>query len=158
MIKQALYFAYGSNLDKQQMRSRCPDATSLGPATAKDHRLIFRGVADMEKAPGRETPGGLWLITAKCLEALDHYEGYPGLYTRRWIKVHLPGGGTRRAIVYQMKSTNYAPPSPGYLATITFGYDDFRLSKALLARAIEETQAESRREKREAGWKQQRII
>ncbi len=139
MIKQVLYFAYGSNLNKEQMKARCPGATSLGPATLKNHRLIFRSVADIEPAKGREVQGGLWLITDQCLEGLDRYEGYPNLYLRRWTEVHLPGGDTRRAIIYQMRSSGRSKPSGGYLASITRGYRDFDLDLAGLARAVEET-------------------
>ena len=36
-----LYFAYGSNLDWAQMKSRCPSATFVDRAKLKDHRLAF---------------------------------------------------------------------------------------------------------------------
>lgn len=155
MIKQALYFAYGSNLNKEQMERRCPGATALGPAILKDHRLIFRSVADVEPAKDREVQGGLWLITTECLNALDRYEGWPSLYKRHWVKVHLPGGDTRRAIIYQMRTDDYGKPSGGYLASITRGYRDFNLDLAGLARAVEDTDRAARRQLLErAGWMQ----
>lgn len=139
MIKQALYFAYGSNLNQQQMKMRCPKAEPLGPATLKNHRLVFRHVADIEAAPGKETSGALWLITQECLDALDRYEGYPNLYTRYWTDVETENGETRQAIIYKMASTDYASPSPGYLGAIAAGYRDFNLCTDALDEALTAT-------------------
>tara|TARA_B100000315_G_scaffold65392_1_gene59359 strand:+ start:3991 stop:4161 length:171 start_codon:yes stop_codon:yes gene_type:complete len=36
-----LYFAYGSNLDNDQMKDRCPSAKDKGTACLKEHRLDF---------------------------------------------------------------------------------------------------------------------
>jgi gamma-glutamylcyclotransferase (GGCT)/AIG2-like uncharacterized protein YtfP len=127
MIKQALYFAYGSNLDTEQMKLRCPAARKVGPATIKGHRLTFRHVADIVPDPDQEVQGGLWTITTECLEALDAYEGYPRLYTREWIAVTTPDGQERKALVYKMNGGRFAPPSEGYLRTIARGYRDFEL-------------------------------
>ena len=37
-----LYLAYGSNLNKQQMRLRCPDAVPVTTAAVQDYQLVFR--------------------------------------------------------------------------------------------------------------------
>jgi hypothetical protein len=39
----ALYAAFGSNLDPEQMRSRCPASPSRGPAWLEGWRLTFGG-------------------------------------------------------------------------------------------------------------------
>ena len=36
-----IYFAYGSNLDFVQMRSRCPSAQFVAVAKLPDHQLAF---------------------------------------------------------------------------------------------------------------------
>ena len=36
-----LYFAFGSNLDPDQMRARCPAHQVVGMAVLRDHKLIF---------------------------------------------------------------------------------------------------------------------
>src|SRR5436309_7522291 len=36
-----LYFAYGSNLDPEQMSARCPSHRVIGLAELKEHRLVF---------------------------------------------------------------------------------------------------------------------
>ena len=45
-----LYLAYGSNLNKRQMASRCPTARPVGSAMIYGWELCFRGVADIIKS------------------------------------------------------------------------------------------------------------
>ena len=70
-----LYIAFGSNLSKRQMRQRCPTARPLGKFMLTEARLVFRGVADLEYAPGETVPCGLWSLYASDERALDGYEG-----------------------------------------------------------------------------------
>ena len=38
-----LYFAYGSNINLQQMEQRCPAARPVGPVILDGYELRFRG-------------------------------------------------------------------------------------------------------------------
>ncbi len=40
------YIAYGSNLNREQMAQRCPDAKVIGSGMLKDYELLFRGYTD----------------------------------------------------------------------------------------------------------------
>lgn len=125
-----LYFAYGSNLNKEQMKYRCPKARQVTSATLDGYRLVFRGVADVIKSPGYEVQGGLWKITKSCLKALDRYEGYPSLYRRKFVPVfvnELPGEYCM-AIVYYMVTGTLHQPSNYYLSSILEGYGDFGIT------------------------------
>ena len=42
-MEENLYFAYGSNLDLEQMAQRCPDAETVGPVRLENYELRFRG-------------------------------------------------------------------------------------------------------------------
>ena len=44
-----LYAAYGSNLNKAQMQKRCPKSKPFGAIVLDEYRLVFKGVADIEK-------------------------------------------------------------------------------------------------------------
>lgn len=137
MIKQAVYFAYGANLNKGDMGYRCPGAKPIGAATIKDQRLIFRGVADIEPAPGETVHGGAWIINEKHLASLDRFEGYPHLYGREWIEIELESGEKRQALVYRMTSrTGTARPNRSYLTAIAEGYTDFGLPHSNLVEAV----------------------
>lgn len=42
-MEETLYFAYGSNINLEQMEHRCPDAQLVGPVTLQNYELQFRG-------------------------------------------------------------------------------------------------------------------
>lgn len=133
-----LYFAYGSNLNKAHMRVRCPGARSLGRFKLKDHKLVFRGVADCIKSPGDVIPGAVWLITPECEESLDRYEGIAGgHYRKEYLTVKSGIDGEDTMMYYAMNSTGIYPPSAGYLETILQGYRDHKLKSAPLREAVD---------------------
>ena len=50
-MEENLYFAYGSNLDLEQMAQRCPDAEIVGPVRLENYELRFRGSGFATVAP-----------------------------------------------------------------------------------------------------------
>ena len=42
-MAKRLYFAYGSNINLEQMAVRCPAAQVVGPAVLDGYELLFRG-------------------------------------------------------------------------------------------------------------------
>ena len=77
---ERLYFAYGSNINLDQMTFRCPSAEVVSPVTLNGYRLLFRGVATIAPDPVAQVKGLLWKLTPECERSLDHYEGYPNYY------------------------------------------------------------------------------
>lgn len=79
-----LTFAYGSNMDFDQMRERCPSAQFICVAVLKDHRLAFTrrstrrncGVSDVVPTPDSVVWGVVYEITEYDLAVLDVKEGY----------------------------------------------------------------------------------
>lgn len=131
-----LYLAYGSNLNKSQMRQRCPTARPVGTIMLEDAKLVFRGVADCAPTHGSFTPCGLWLVNTPDIRALDAYEGVSrGLYKKEKIKV-LRFGKQQDALIYLMESEGIFPPRQSYVDTIRQGYKDFGLDTAYLDQAI----------------------
>ena len=128
MAIKKLYFAYGSNLNVEQMSYRSPTATPLGSAYFPGWRLVFRGVADIEIGePEDMLPVGIWEIGPEDEFALDRYEGVKhGLYR----KVMING-----MLTYQMNRSGYAYPDIGYFKTILRGYRDFGLDESELYNA-----------------------
>jgi gamma-glutamylcyclotransferase len=119
-----LYFAYGSNMNCDQMRQRCPSARFFCIAKLKDHRLVFPrtsnkrrcGVASISASKGCEVWGVVFQIDELEREKLDSYEGYnPGSepkensYLRTEIQVAPDGDETRTLSVF----TYVANPQPG---------------------------------------------
>ena len=123
-----IYFAYGANLNLDGMNNRCPDNKPLCRAVLKNHRLMFKGVADIEEAVNHNVHGALYEITKEHLISLDRFEGYPRLYIRKTVPVITEDGREVMAVVYQMTDrSQYSRPSQGYLLTILTGCQQWRL-------------------------------
>ena len=104
-MEKPLYFAYGSNINLDQMRYRCPDASVYGQAVLDNYDLRFRGsgVATVEPKEGACVYGLLWELTDKCEASLDRYEGYPRLYIKQTLEVRT-FDGQRVPVKYAFKN------------------------------------------------------
>ncbi len=133
------YFAYGSNLNRDEMRQRCPDARPHVTARLDGWRLTFRGVANIEPAEGRTVHGALWWLSRDDVAALDAYEGVPSHYRQRIVQVKTDNG-PRRAIAYLMERPSYlGVPSPHYYSRIVEGFQDWGLPLEELQKALFDT-------------------
>lgn len=137
------YLAYGSNLNKEQMKHRCPEAVPVGHSVIEGYRLVFRrGYLTVEEADGQHVPVGVWRITKDDEKALDRYEGYPRFYYKdsfpmRFdgsIKVDVP------CLIYIMQDGHpIRKPTDEYFYTVYEGYKDFGITdREPLIRAYEE--------------------
>ena len=128
-----LYFAYGSNLNIEQMKMRCPLAKPLKGIMIPNWRLVFRGYADIEPYKDAILLGGLWEITQECEKVLDKYEGVKGgLYRKCYFPYE-----DRQVLYYRMNDNEiYYPPS-WYVEVIAEGYRDFNLELADLSAAVD---------------------
>ena len=98
-----LYFAYGSNMDVDQMAMRCPDAVFVGSAALQDYKfeLDSSGVATVVEMPGSTVRGVLWLISESDERSLDGYEGvWYGCYRKAVLPVIDNRGVSLPALVY----------------------------------------------------------
>ena len=134
--KGFLYFAYGANTNILNMAHRCPKAIPLGVVRLFDYKLVFRGVADVVKHSGSHVEGVIWSTTEDCIESLDHYEGYPYLYTKQFVKVLL-GEKQMDTMFYRMNRFKpVSAPSALYEKMVREGYRDFNLDISQLDTAL----------------------
>ena len=85
-----LYFAYGSNMDLEQMHFRCPKARPLKTARLENHKFLInpRGVASIIESPDHHVEGLLWELTEECEASLDVYESVAaGHYVKQTVKL-----------------------------------------------------------------------
>ena len=127
-MEETLYFAYGSNINLEQMKERCPAAKAVGPVTLADYELQFRGHGFATVAPkkGSTVHGLLWELTPACEQALDRYEGYPRHYTKEQVSVRTPDGAVISVMAYIMAEPlclQPALPSPYYYRVIQEGFE-----------------------------------
>jgi len=128
------YFAYASNLSKEQMRRRCPEANPRFQAILPNYRLVFTGwsrewkgaTASIIPVRGERVQGGVYEISDKDLQRLDRAEDFPNTYDRITVLVLDDSGRSTRAVTYiKKKQSDPGKPSPEYLAVIKQGYRDW---------------------------------
>ena len=140
------YLAYGSNLNRYQMRVRCPGAKPLGTAVIENYRLLFKGSQSgayltIEPAEGYRVPVAVWAVTEEDEQMLDRYEGYPAFYYKSGLTITYKGilsnlPRTCTAFVYIMhEERKLGIPSTRYFTTCAQGYRDFGFDTALLMEA-----------------------
>jgi gamma-glutamylcyclotransferase (GGCT)/AIG2-like uncharacterized protein YtfP len=119
-VSRVHYFAYGSNLDAEQMQRRCPTSQPLGRARLSHHRLDFThlsarwrgGAADVVPHSGESVWGILYELAAWDLPLLDRYEAG---YDRILLEVEDESGSARRAISYTVRRKGSFRPTRTYL-------------------------------------------
>lgn len=130
-----LYFAYASNLSKEYMLSRCPNATPIKKAVLKGYKLVFNELADIVEEENNSVSGALYVISKQELEELDRLEGYPLLYERIIIEVEDHLGSKYDAVTYIMEEKAIQPPPEHYYQLLVKGYEDWDLEMEYLEKA-----------------------
>ena len=151
-MKKRYYIAYGSNLNVEQMRLRCPDAAIVGTAILKGYELVFKGsktgsYLTIEESEGGEVPVAVWAVSAADEKRLDLYEGYPQFYYKLediplTVK-HPEMGWTKKvkAFVYVMdESRTYGVPSSYYMRVCHEGYKHFGFELGYLIEAYRKSE------------------
>ena len=125
----ALYAAYGSNMDPEQMLRRCPSSPHVGTGWIRGWRLTFGAeeygwegaLATLVPADDREAPGvfvALYDLTPVDEQELDAWEGADrGLYRKLNLRVHTLGGDVV-AYVYALDAFEGGLPSARHLGAI----------------------------------------
>ena len=96
MISKTLYFGYGSNLWKEQMRLRCPSSTYKGVGCLHNYRWIIneRGYANVvpskpssSSSHPQEVYGLIYSLGPSDERSLDRNEGVPHVYGKEMISI-----------------------------------------------------------------------
>ena len=118
-----LYFAYGSNLDPEQMQWRCPDAIAIGAARLDDWawRIGGRGYATVSPSPGSQVWGAIWNLSDDDLRTLDRYEGLAGGLYRREPIILIANDQPIETLIYIENYDDVGLPWGDYLDRIIAG-------------------------------------
>jgi gamma-glutamylcyclotransferase (GGCT)/AIG2-like uncharacterized protein YtfP len=143
--KPILYFAYGSNLDWEQMRGRCPSAKYVAIAELPNHRLAFTresiwrrcGVLDVVPDDSKNVWGVVYEILESEIGLLDEDEGYrPGrervanAYVREQHQVFRDGDKKHPLPVWLYvgnPQANPPPPNAEYKSLLIKGATHWKL-------------------------------
>src|SRR3954452_9473852 len=115
-----LHFAYGSNMSRPLMETRCPAAAGVGIGSLAGWRFIINpdGVGSIARHPGAQVLGVLWRVSTRDLAAINAYEGIDcGLYARCIVPVRYDGA-VRPALVYIARRRGKGTPRPGYISLV----------------------------------------
>lgn len=124
------YFAYGSNLNKEQMKRRVGKWRDSTKAILRDHKLVFDiysqswkgGVADVVESPGGFVYGAVYLLTEDQIKELDKYEAVPTLYSKRKVNVEIDDKMQLDALAYVASNPGkFLKPSKEYLGSVMSG-------------------------------------
>ena len=135
-----LYFAYGSNLNHQQMKFRCIGAKYIKKHTLKSYKLCFShktknsiyGHANIIKNKKSKVHGALWNINKKDEKELDWYEGVDyNYYKKNYFTLN-----GKKVLVYVQNVYYLKKPNSTYLHTIIDGYKDCFLDLRKLRKII----------------------
>ena len=129
-----LYFAYGSNMNLEQMKSRCQNNWSkISNGILKNYEFGFdkSGYANIKETQDKEVIGVLYSLTQPCLDSLDGYEGYPNHYNRKTVSITgLENKITYQAWIYIQPKENFnGIANKPYLDTIITGGKENNLPK-----------------------------
>lgn len=142
------YFAYGSNMNWEQMRLRCPSARFVNVARLPDHRFAITrqsrrrkcGTADVLPQGGSEVWGIVYEIAESDLGALD---GFEDGYRREKRLVYASGDGHApiEVLVYIAEKEPDPPlPNAEYKRLIIEGASHWKLPRPYLE-MLEQIQA-----------------
>jgi len=112
MINQK-YYAYGSNMDAEQMLKRCPQSIFKEKETLSGYQFFInkRGYASIRKKKNSQVWGIIYNISVSDEASLDRYEEYPKIYG----KLDLP---ELKAFCYIDLTPEEGLPKTGYLEKI----------------------------------------
>lgn len=139
-----LYFAYGSNMDLDQMTERCPGFSYQSVGLLRGHRLAFTrtsksrfgGVADVVPSVGDDVWGVVYVLDDPAdIRSLDASEGYnpsrsKNAYLRQECEVVAkPGNQVLRVSIYVVSRKESPEPLPhlDYLRQIVKGATQWKL-------------------------------
>lgn len=146
-MSKRYYIAYGSNLNIEQMKFRCPTAKVVGISEIPDYRLLFKGsqtgaYLTIEPYKGASVPVAVWEVKEDDELSLDRYEGYPRFYYK--AEMTLPVISIDRnkvrdlpVFVYIMhEDRSVGIPMQYYVDTCLEGYRAFSFDEEKLSDAI----------------------
>lgn len=148
------YFAYGSNLNKEQMMSRCPYAIPVARVKLHGYQLTFNRVADIVEEEQAITWGAIYTVFPEDLKNLDRYEGYPNLYDKIPVVVEDDKGHSYQAFAYVLTIKGLNEPSDGYYHIIKEGYRDWRIPQKPLREALKQSRLSAPVGHSEGLWRQ----
>jgi len=133
-----LYFAYGSNLWRRQMNTRCPEQCEIGAGRLKGWRWLItsRGYASIVRSEPDYVLGTVYELSESDVSSLDRFEGVDrGDYRKEWITVEVDGRHLG-CQVYIDPVVEEGKPKDEYMERINNGIRDAGLADDYIVRYL----------------------
>jgi hypothetical protein len=129
-----LHFAYGSNMSRVLMASRCRDAQALGVATLAGWRFVINceGYGSIARQAGGLVYGVLWRLSVRDLAAINAYESVStDFYLRHRLAVRL-GARQATALIYITRVGGEGTTRPGYIDLVVRAAREWQLPESYI--------------------------
>ena len=129
------YFAYGSNMNKPQMKFRCKSSSAVAVAKLPNWKFLInsRGVATVVPKNGKVAYGVVWAISRDNERSLDYYEGVrEKIYSKSEVEILIEEKKIS-TLIYIAENKSPGVPRKGYLETVIDGAKSFNAHKDWLA-------------------------
>jgi gamma-glutamylcyclotransferase (GGCT)/AIG2-like uncharacterized protein YtfP len=133
-----LYFAYGSNLWREQMIERCPEHREIGGGRLNGWRWIItvRGYASIVRSEEDYVLGTVYELSESDVWNLDRFEGVAkGDYCKEMISVSV-GDRELNCLVYIDPVIEEGRPKEEYITRINSGIRDAGLPAEYVSRYL----------------------
>jgi len=118
------YFAYGSNMEHERIKHRCPDAKKYSNGILHGwQRGVNREGVDTIIRDGKHShvKGVVWKISKSDIDTLDKREGVDiGDYTEHYMSIETPHG-TKKCLTYVAIDRKRGKPRPEYKQIVNKG-------------------------------------
>ena len=143
--------AYGSNLDEERMKTRCPGAEVYGTSVIRGYRLLFKhsltgSYATIEQDANSLVPVVIYRITMDDESRLDRHEGYPRYYRKNefFLPVWCMNGKRRKyrctCFAYIMhENRQLGEPTEEYFRKIEKGYERWGFDFEILFKGLDDS-------------------
>ncbi|MDD3284670.1 MAG: gamma-glutamylcyclotransferase [Patescibacteria group bacterium] len=131
--REIYYFAYGSNMNLDIMKSRCGEENFVAFNNSVLNNYVFyfygRGYANIRESKeiNNNVYGVLYKVNNSCMKNLDRSEGYPNLYQRREVKIKNDFGIFSAQVYIVENDDTKSNPSDSYYESIIIGAKQFSL-------------------------------
>jgi len=135
-----IYFAYGSNMDVDQMTNRCPGSKLIGTGRLYNYSMVFTrwsrawnsATADILPDQKMSVYGVLFEVTLEDLKKMDRFADYPNSYVRQDITVET-GELQLPAMTYVAIRQGPFLPSKAYVGKMILGAEQHQLPEEYIS-------------------------
>lgn len=147
MANEVIYFSYGSNMHKDRMQQRCPQARYAGTAQLYGWKFQYDGgprnslsglpVSNIVPSTNDSVVWGvLYILQLSDISLLDDQENAPHHYQRHTVSVILSGSNQVEAVTYMRQPLSTGHPDKRYRGIVLLGAKESGLPRGYINQVL----------------------